>query len=272
MPTELKTDCKSLDAELDKQFGGQSQPLSPQARQHLVECERCRKLYQYLAETRPTAAVSPEVQRRIVERAQKSLEPVSQLRSISVLAGQLLIVFVLLAAAASSMMKVAGIEAMNMVQLIGISAILALGVLLLSRSLAWQMTPGSMQRIPARTALLILGAGFLIAIVFLFPWKTPEAFMTRGLRCLRIGLTLAVPTAVVFWILVRRGAPLNRTTLGATLGALAGLLSVTVLQFTCNLQDIGHLLVWHGGVLVISTVMGALLGRSIGRFRRDSVS
>ena len=93
MPTELKTDCKSLDAELDKQFGGQSQPLSPQARQHLDECERCRKLYQYLAETPPAAAVSPEVQRRIVERAQKSLEPVSQLRSISVLAGQLLIVF-----------------------------------------------------------------------------------------------------------------------------------------------------------------------------------
>jgi predicted anti-sigma-YlaC factor YlaD len=261
-----------LDAELDKQFGGQSQPLSPQARQHLDECERCRKLYKYLAETPPTAAVSPEVQRRIVERAQKSLEPVSQLRSISVLAGQLLIVFVLLAAAASSMMKVAGIEAMNMGELIGISAILALGVVLLSRSLAWQMTPGSMQRIPARTALSILGAGLLIGIVFLFPWKTPEAFMTRGLRCLRIGLTLAVPTVVLFWILVRRGAPLNRTTLGATLGALAGLFSVTVLQFTCNLQDIGHLLVWHGGVLVISTVIGALLGRSIGRFRRDPVS
>jgi|GEM_PF-4076225 len=40
-------------------------------------------------------------------------------------------------------------------------------------------------------------------------------------------------------------------------------LGVTVLQFTCVLQDIGHLLVWHGGVLVISTLAGWLVGRSV---------
>jgi hypothetical protein len=59
--------------------------------------------------------------------------------------------------------------------------------------------------------------------------------------------------------------------LGATLGAIAGLLAVTVLQYTCELQDIGHLLVWHGGVLVLSTLAGALIGdrlrRTEGGFR-----
>ena len=274
MPAELQTDCKSVDAELDRQFGGQETPLPPQVRQHLDQCERCRKLYRYLAETRPEFAVSPEVQHRITERIQKSLEPVPRLQSLPVLAAQLLIVFLLIAAAVTSMMKVVGIEVMSPGQLAGICAILALGVVLLSRSLAWQMTPGSMQRIPAWSAVAILGAGLFVGFVFLFPWKTPEAFLARGWHCLRAGLALAVPSAVLFGLLVRRGAPLNFTTLGATLGAISGLLSVAVLQFTCNLQDIAHLLVWHGGVFVISTLVGAVLGRSAagrfgGRLRRD---
>ena len=174
-----------------------------------------------------------------------------------------MVAFFLIAAAVTSMMKVAGIEAMNLPQLIGISLILALGVALLSLSLAWQMKPGSLQRIPARAAIGILAAGLAAGIVLLFPWRTPEAFLVRGWHCLRAGLALAVPAALVFAFLARRGARLSLGMLGGTLGAIAGLLGVTVLQFTCALQDIGHLLVWHGGVLVISTLAGALIGRSV---------
>jgi hypothetical protein len=50
------------------------------------------------------------------------------------------------------------------------------------------------------------------------------------------------------------------------LGAVAGLLAVTVLQYTCDLQQVGHLLVWHGGVLVLSTLAGSLVGDCVGRF------
>src|SRR5579872_3879127 len=257
MPVEIKAKCTSMDAELDRQFGEESKPFSPQARQHLDECERCRKLYEYLREMPPGSAVSPAVEFRITEKVKGSLKPVSRLYSTPVLAAQLLIVFLLLAAAVTSMMKVVGIEAMNSGQLAGISAILALGVLLLSHSLAWQMTPGSLQRIPAPAAVTILGVGLTAGFVFLFPWHTPEAFLIRGWHCLRAGLALAVPAAVLFWLLVRRGSPLNFTTFGASLGAIAGLLSVTVLQFTCNFQDVGHLLVWHGGVLAVSGAIGA---------------
>ena len=59
------------------------------------------------------------------------------------------------------------------------------------------------------------------------------------------------------WLIVRRGAPLAVGTLGATIGAAAGLLGVTVLQFRCPLQEAPHLLVWHGGVLVLATVAGS---------------
>ncbi len=271
MAAALKMECKSVDAELDRQFGKPGQPLSPTARQHLDECERCTNLYRYLTQPAPAWSVSPELEQKISKNAKGSLQPVSRLRSTSVRAAQLLIVFVLLAAAVTSMMKILGIEAMSRAQLAGISAVLALGVVLLTRSLAWQMTPGSLQRIPAWSAVAIVGAGLLAGTVILFPWQTPEEFIEHGWRCLRTGLTLAVPTAALFWLSVRRGAFVNLTTLGATLGAIAGLLSVTVLQFTCNMQEIAHLLVWHGGVLAISTVIGALIGGSVARLRLASL-
>ena len=61
--------------------------------------------------------------------------------------------------------------------------------------------------------------------------------------------------------------------LGATLGATAGLLGVTVLQFRCPLQNAPHLLVWHGGVLVVATVAGsavALLAHRIFTMNKNS--
>jgi hypothetical protein len=167
------------------------------------------------------------------------------------------------------MMGVAGLHQMGLPQLIGITVVLALGVALLSMSLSWQMTPGSLQRIPPRIAAPILTAGFLIGIAVLFPWRAPEAFLTRGWPCLKAGFMMALPAAALFWLLVRRGAVLNAGTLGGTLGAIVGLLSATVLQFTCSLQEAGHLLVWHGGVLLAWTILGVCIARLVQRLSRE---
>jgi hypothetical protein len=262
----IKTDCKLVDAELDKQFAGRGSQLSIEVQRHLDECERCRTLYSYLAEEFPADTVSRDVEHQIVQTIQGSLKPVSRLRSTAAIAAQLMIVFLLISAAVISRMKVVGFEVMSLPQLIGISTILSFGVVLLALSLAWQMRPGSLRRIPEWASVGILAAGLLAGIVLLFPWKTPDAFVVRGWRCLRAGLILAVPVSLVFWFLVRRGAPLSLRSLGGTLGAIAGLLGVTVLQYTCDLQDIGHLLVWHGAVLVLATLAGALVGDCLSRF------
>jgi hypothetical protein len=79
---------------------------------------------------------------------------------------------------------------------------------------------------------------------------------------------MAVPSALLFGLLVRRGAPLGAGTLGGTLGAVAGLLAITVLQFTCDTQDAVHLLVWHGAVLGLCALTGFLIGRAAGSLPR----
>ena len=269
MPAGTKTGCSLVDAELDRHFGTTGAPaagMSQQTRAHLEECGRCRALYGYLIESPPALAVSRELQGKISSTLQQSLQPVKPVGSVRVLTAQLLVIFLIVALAATGMMNAVGIAVMKQWQLIGIIGFLAVGAAFLSLSLAWQMTPGSLRRVPATTALTILAASFLVGVAILFPWQTPEGFFRFGWHCLRVGLMMAGPAAVLFGILVWRGAPLGFGMLGATLGAIAGLLSVTILQFTCDHQDAIHLVAWHGGVLAISTLMGIVIGLSVRRF------
>lgn len=269
MATEVKADCRSLDAELDAQWGRTGASLSADALRHISECSRCRSLYQslYSEASLPLPEVSPAVRRGITQEIRKSLTPVTPLRSTSVLAAQLAAAFLVISVVLASTMKLVGIPVMSGTQMAGMSAVLALGLIVISRSLAWQMTPGSRQTIPAWNAVAILGMGLLLGVLILFPMRTPQAFLVRGLHCLRVGVMIAIPSAALFWWLARRGAPLNLTTLGATLGALAGMVSVTLLQVACDLQEMNHLVVWHGGVLLLTTLAGAGMGRFFGNRR-----
>jgi predicted anti-sigma-YlaC factor YlaD len=263
MSADLRIDCNLIDAELDRRFEGQTADISQHARQHLQECERCRRLYHWISEELPLADPSPELYREIQKKLQASLKPVSPQPSIRVLAAQFLVVFLLFASPAIGMLGVAGVHKMGLLQLIAIGVVLLLGAALLSLSLSWQMTPGSLHLAPAKVVVPTLAAGFLVGIALLFPWYSPEAFLRRGWVCFKTGLLMALPAATLFWLLVRRGRALAIGTLGATIGAIAGLLGVTVLQIACDRQDAAHLLVWHGGVLVASIVFGLLIARAI---------
>ena len=190
--------------------------------------------------------------------------------STRVIAFEFGIAFLLFAIPAAAIMGLGGFETMDVFQLIPITAVLALGLVLLALSLAWQITPGSLQRISVRGAVNILVAGFTVGVVFLFPWHTPEAFLARGWPCLRAGLMMALPAGLLFWQVARRGAPLEMKALGGTLGAISGLLGVSVLQFHCDRQETEHLLFWHGGVLLVSIVAGVLGASAASHLRRPS--
>jgi hypothetical protein len=74
------------------------------------------------------------------------------------------------------------------------------------------------------------------------------------------GLTYSVPAALLFWLLLRRGAILCPKIIGAAAGGLAGLIGLSVLEVNCPNLNIFHVLVWHWGVVLISSLAGALIG------------
>jgi hypothetical protein len=274
MPAEIDRGCKLIDAELDRHFSASGRgarsvadpALSRESRQHLKECERCRGLYEWISADVAVVEATPELYGKIRNTLQATLEPVSPLPSTRTLAIRFLVAFGLFALPISGILGFAGFHRMGLVQLISVASILFVGAAALSFSLAWQMAPGSLKRFSPKVAVAVLGAGFLGCVAILFPWRTPNAFVAQGWPCSVMGASIAVPAAALFWLLVRRGVPLSGETLGGALGAIAGLLGVTVLQFSCSRQEAGHLLVWHGGVLVLTTLTGILVVRAFKLF------
>lgn len=267
-PTEVSEDCKVVDAELDLVLSSQAPPranwkLSPSVAEHMRTCERCGNLYRFLITRVAESPTSQTLESAVQKTLKQSLTPVRPQATPRVLAAQFLMVFFLFAAPLIGMMGTAGFHEMNATQMAGIGTVLIAGAALLSMSLAWQMSPGSLQRVPPRVVVLSLLAGFLFGTALLFPWQRPEAFLSRGLTCLKAGLLMAAPSAVLFWLLLRRGHTFSSGILGATLGAICGLLAASVLQLHCSHQDAAHLLVWHGGLVVISIALGALLMRTM---------
>src|SRR5438105_11710318 len=95
----VKPECKLVNEELDRHFARRSSQLSPELQRHLDECESCRALFMYLGD-RASADICPdEVEHQIVQRLQGSLKPVKRLRSPTAITAQLVMVFVLIAAA-----------------------------------------------------------------------------------------------------------------------------------------------------------------------------
>jgi hypothetical protein len=225
-----------------------------------------------LLELAPSSELSPDLHRKISGALTASLQPVKPMPAAHVLSGQFASIFLVFAAALIAMMGVTGFRTLDAWQALGIVAILAVGVSLFSLTLAWQIRPGSLQKIPAKLSWACFGVGFLTGAALLFPWRGAEAFVSRGWPCLLTGSAVAIPGGVLFWLLTRRGVPLSAGAFGGTLGAIAGLLGLTVLQFHCLYQNAAHLLLWHGGILVLSITTGLLVALAIERNGRGQRS
>jgi hypothetical protein len=225
-----------------------------------------------LLEVAAPLELSPDLHRKIAGALTASLQRLKPMPSAGVLAGQFASVFLVFAAALIATMGVTGFRTLQPWQALGIAAILAVGVSLFSLAVAWQIRPGSLQRIPAKVSWAYFGVGFLTGAALLFPWRGAEAFFSRGWPCLVVGSSVAIPGGILFWLLTRRGVPLSLGAFGGTLGAVAGLLGLTVLQFRCIYQDAAHLMVWHGSVLVLSITTGILVALAIERLGKGKRS
>jgi hypothetical protein len=175
---------------------------------------------------------------------------------------RLLLVLAAAAMALTGIRGTAGLERMHLAQVLSMSVLLIAGAFLFSVSLSWQIRPGSYQRLPATGILAAFGIGVLAGISLFFSWHPTPAVLAEGVPCLMAGLVMATAASVLLWLVVRRGAPLSMPKLGATVGATAGLLALAVLQVQCPFQEASHLLVFHGGVLALSTLAGWAIGHA----------
>lgn len=215
----------------------------------------------------PDSQLSPEVRRKVQAMLTSSLTPVKPIPSQSRLAFVFLAVFIVCAAGLIAILNKAGFHLMTGVQMAFMTAILAGGGILFSFTLAWRMIPGSRWGVPFSLVLALSVLLPIAGIALLFPWTTSSAFVSEGWPCASLELIIAVPAAVVYWLLARRGALFASSGLGATLTGLAVFLALLPLQFQCMFQHAPHLLVWHGGTAALLVGSGALIGKLARRAR-----
>lgn len=140
---------------------------------------------------------------------------------------------------------------------------------LLIYSVVHQMTPAA--KYP-RSAAMLASAFFLWLLVFMLLMFRPApetAFVEHGLACFRIGMLFALPTALLFALLLHRGAGLTPLLTGATAGGLAGLVGLTVLEIHCPNLNLFHIVIWHVSVTVVCVFLGFIFS-SVTFLRRRS--
>jgi hypothetical protein len=112
---------------------------------------------------------------------------------------------------------------------------------------------------------LPVGVLLVLTLVIATTFRSHEevAFVAGGLRCIKNGLGYSAPPALLFWLLLRRGAILFPKLIGLAAGGLAGLIGLSVLEVNCPNLNISHILVWHWGVMLLSSLAGALVGAAV---------
>jgi hypothetical protein len=263
--------CRDMDDVISSHAG--DSVLGPQSAAHLVHCGRCRGLTRLLDEVADGDGLRPSENQlqRIQTNIAAGLTPVRPLPLSRIFLFACAIIFLFVAAGAL-LLGMNGWRALTIAQRTAVFMTLATGAVLLAVSIVRQMVPGSKHVFsPARLPLAIL-AGLMLMMAATFRSRQDLAFMASGLRCMKNGLTYAIPAAFLLWLTLRRGAILFPKLIGAAAGGLAGLIGLSVLEMNCPNLNVFHVFVWHGGVVLISSLGGALVGaaaESIDRSRRQ---
>lgn len=135
-----------------------------------------------------------------------------------------------------------------------------------------ESVPG--REIPRRTLTLALAIGLLIPVVILaitaqasFLGSRPGLWWIDSLICFRVSALAAAPALFVSAALAARAYPLRPAIAGALYGFGSGLIADAGLRLYCEYSVPGHVLIAHGGAILLSTVAGALIAVALARRR-----
>jgi len=261
--------CREIDGVIGSHSGDST--LSREAAEHVAECESCRRLVKAL-DTGHTSLEPPESRLRQIQAAIKEdLRPVRPLASSGVFLLAFMLISLAVVATGSLLLGVNGWNALSTIQRMTIFAALTASVFLLAISVVRQMAPGGKPSISPRLLPIGILAGLIRATAVIFQVRHETAFVPDGLACLRTGMTYSIPAALLFWVLLSRGAVLYPKLTGAAAGGFAGLIGVSVLEVGCPNLDLYHILVWHLGVILLCAIGGLSLGAAVDHFRRQSI-
>jgi hypothetical protein len=258
--------CRDMDDVISSRSG--DPVLEPQPAEHLIHCERCRDLTRLLDEAGDGLRPSESLLRRIKAVILEDLKPIRPLPSARILLFGCAIIFLSVVAVGVLALGMNGWVALSLVRRIVVFLTLAASTVLFAISMVRQMVPGS-KHIFAPTVLLVaILVALMTVIAASFRSQQEPAFLASGVMCMKNGLTYSMPAAFLLWLILRRGAILYPILIGAIAGGLAGLAGMSVLEINCANLNVSHVLVWHGGVVALSSLAGALLGAAVESIER----
>ena len=234
--------------------------LPPQERVPASNCIRCQELVQMLDSPVPMDPPSPATLREIAETMATNLRPVRPLAPARYLLVAFVGIFISIVALGVYRLGAFAISVMTLLQIAAIMSTLAISTGFLASSVVNQMVPGS--RVAVSPKLLTIGItiSFTMATALLFHFQQQHNFWRSALVCVRAATPIGGLAAVLFWLVLRRGAVLSPSMTGAATGLLAGLVGTTVLEIHCPILNAWHILASHLGVAILCALGGFVTG------------
>ncbi len=81
----------------------------------------------------------------------------------------------------------------------------------------------------------------------------------HGMACVLAGSALALITGAALTLWLRRGAPTSPERAGLLTGLAAGSFGIFAFAFHCPINDIYHIGLWHGAVVVVCAAVGRMI-------------
>ena len=183
------------------------------------------------------------------------------------LTGGLALACAVVAVAAAARAGFYGVEKLGLWDPALIFSTLGILVWVTGKELVSQVIPGSRQNFSGIGLLATISASLLGVFTLVFRDYRTDHFLAAGSACLVTGVLLAIPAAILSWLVLRRGFAVNPVAAGLAGGALAGLSGVMMLELHCaNFQAL-HVIVWHIAVVPVSAAAGASAGWALGTTR-----
>ena len=248
--------CRDMDDAISSRAG----ILEPQPAEHLLHCGRCRDLACLLDKAHDGPRPSESLLRRIQGGILRDLKPIRPLASSRILLFWCAIIFLSVVAVGTLLLGTNGWNALSILQRIVVFVTLAASAALLAISMVRQMAPGSKHAVPPAVLPVAILVVLMLVITAMFRSQPESAFLRNGAMCMKNWLKYSIPAAFLLWLILRRGAVLYPKLTGAGAGGLAGVAGLSVLELNCPNLNAFHILVWHAGVVAVSSMGGALLG------------